>query len=367
MSSTSVHAIPAGLVSAEEYEQHAEQCLSPAVFAHINGGSGNEHTLRRNREAFEALTLQPRLLADCRHGNTRCELFGQAFRHPLLLAPVALQALVHPEGELASAQGAAAMEAGMVCSTLSSFTLEYIAARHPFGLWFQLYFQPRREHTLDLVQRAEAAGYRSLMVTLDTPVQAASPRAQRAGFSLPAGIQAANLQRYPPPERVTLGADQSIIFQGMMSEAPGWQDLEWLLDSTGLPVIVKGVTHPTDATRLAKLGVRGQVVSNHGGRALDHAPASLDCLPAIRRALGNDYPLLLDSGIRSGSDAFKALACGANAVLIGRPCIHALAVAGALGVAHVLKLLREELELCMALTGCPTLKDISREALFPIG
>lgn len=356
--------IPSDLVSAEDYERHAERLLPPASYAYIAGGSGNECTVRRNRDALNALQIQHRLLVDCRQGSTALTLFGQHLRHPLLLAPVAFQTLVHPDGELATRHAADVMEACMIGSTLSSFSLEDIAAPYPNPHWFQLYFQPQRAHTLDLLRRAETAGYRVLVVTLDAAIQSASLRARRCGFVMPATVQAANLVRYPAPPSVALARDQSMIFQGMMSEAPTWQDLEWLIGQTRLPVIVKGVMHPADAARLITLGVQGLVVSNHGGRALDQVPGSIEVLPALRAAVGPDYPLLFDGGIRSGHDAFKALASGANGVLIGRLQVYALAVAGALGVAHLLKLLREELELCMALAGCPRLQDITTAALY---
>lgn len=356
--------IPSDTVSVEDYEQYAAQRLPPAIFDYIAGGSGNETTLRRNRAALEAISLYHRLLVDCRHGSTQLTLLGQTFRHPLLLAPVAFQTLVHPDGELATVHAADAMDTCMVCSTLSSYTLEDIAAQSHGHHWFQLYFQPQREHTLDLVRRAEAAGFKALVITLDTSIQSASHRARRSGFVMPDHVRPANLAHYPAPAPVTLTRDQSLVFQGMMSEAPCWQDLEWLISQTTLPVIIKGIAHPADARQILTLGIQGLIVSNHGGRALDQVPASIEMLPAIRDAVGSDYPVLLDGGIRSGYDAFKALALGANAVLIGRPQMYALAVAGALGVAHMLKLMREELEMCMALAGCPTLQDISPAAIF---
>jgi isopentenyl diphosphate isomerase/L-lactate dehydrogenase-like FMN-dependent dehydrogenase len=290
-------------------------------------------------------------------------LLKREFVHPILLAPVAHQQLVHPRGELETAQAAAAMHSCMISSTLSSFSLEDIASTTTADKWFQLYFQPQREVTLDLLRRAERAGYTAIVVTLDTPIQAQSLSSRRAAFAMPAECVAVNLQHYPQPQPINLQAGQSRILQGMMSEAPTWQDLEWLLAQTSLPVLVKGVLHADDARELRARGVAGLVVSNHGGRTLDGAPASLRALPAIRAAVGSDYPLLLDSGIRSGTDIFKALALGADAVLIGRLQVYALSVAGALGVAHLLKLLREELEICMALAGCATLSDIRPAAL----
>lgn len=359
-----LQSIPAAIVSCADYEGLASDFIDPSALAYIAGGSGREQTLQANAQAFDHLHILNRVLVDCRRGSTALSLLNHSLRHPVLLAPVAYQKLVHPQGERATAQAAEATDTVMVASTLASVSLEDIAAENRGTNWFQLYWQPQRAVTLDLVKRAEAAGYSALMLTLDAPLQSGSRRARQAGFALPADVQAVNLQGYPQPGQVALTPDQSVIFQGMMSEAPTWQDLEWLLKNTRLPVIVKGVLHPEDAVRLQQSGVAGIVVSNHGGRALDGVPPSIHVLPAIRKVLGSDFPLLLDSGVRSGSDIFKAIALGANAVMIGRPQIYALAVAGALGVAHMLKLLRDELEFCMSLAGCPTLSDIGPQCLF---
>lgn len=350
--------IPPQLTCVADYEAMVPQFVPGPVFDYIAGGSGNEASLRANAQAFTRWQLMNRLLVDCSRGDTRVSLLQQDFRHPILLAPVAYQKLVHHQGEVESARAANALEAGMVVSTLSSCSLEDISQVHSGQRWFQLYFQPDRSHTLDLIRRAATAGYSALVVTLDATIQATNRRAQRSGFTFPRGVKAVNLQRYAAPPPVSLTPNQSVIFQGMMAEAPKWEDLQWLLQNTPLPIVVKGVLHPDDAQRLVALGVAGLVVSNHGGRALDGVPAAIECLPAIRERVGPDRLLLVDGGIRSGYDVFKALALGADAVLIGRPQLYGLAVAGAVGVAHVLRILRDELELCMALSGCPTVSDI---------
>jgi isopentenyl diphosphate isomerase/L-lactate dehydrogenase-like FMN-dependent dehydrogenase len=360
---TALNQIPADIHCAQDYEVLAPRFIAAPSFAHIAGGSGHDVTVDANRAAFAEWSVWPRLLQNVSTGHTRITLLDREFAHPILLAPVALQQLVHPRGELETAHAAAAMHSCMISSTLSSFSLEEIAGAAASDQWFQLYFQPQRDITLDLVRRAERAGYTAIVVTLDTPIQAPSLRSRRAGFAMPAECVPANLQHYPQPQPMHLHAGQSRILQGMMSEAPTWQDLEWLLSETSLPVLVKGVLHADDARELRARGAAGLVVSNHGGRTLDGALASLSVLPDIRAAVGRDYPLLLDSGIRSGTNIFKALALGADAVLIGRLQVYALSVAGALGVAHMLKLLREELEICMALAGCATLGDIHPSAL----
>lgn len=355
--------IPSDILCAQDYEALAAHFLPATHHAYIAGGSGFEATLRANREAFERVQILPRLLRDVTTGHTRLKLFGQSLHHPILLAPLAFQALAHPRGELDSARAAEATDTCLVASTLSSWPLEDIAREGCGEKWFQLYVQPMRDSTLDLVQRAEAAGYRALVVTLDAAVQRPSLRAQRAGFRMPDTVRPGNLTHHATPPPVELERGQSRIFQGLMREAPTWDDLDWLMRHTRLPVIVKGVLRADDALALKAAGIAGIIVSNHGGRALDGVPASLDALPAVRAAVGADYPVLLDSGIRAGSDVFKALALGADAVLVGRLQVFALAVAGALGVAHMLKLLREELELCMALAGCATLPEITADCV----
>jgi len=358
--------IPPGIHCALDYGIMAPQFIPAPIYEYIAGGSGQGGTAVANAAAFAGWAVYPRLLRDVTAGHTKVTLSGAELPHPLLLAPVALQKLVHPLGELETARAAEAAGSCMIGSTLSSFSLEEIARSAGPVKWFQLYLQPRREDTLDLVRRAEAAGYGVVVLTLDAVIQVASLRALRAGFRMPEDVVPANLKDYPRPARCRPGAGQSWVFQGAMREAPTWADVDWLLSQTKLPVWIKGVLHPEDARALKARGVAGLVVSNHGGRGLDGAPAGLDAIAAVRAAVGSDYPLLLDGGIRCGSDVFKALALGANAVLIGRLQVYALGVAGALGVAHMLKLLLEELEVCMALAGCATLADIRRSLLLRI-
>ena len=359
-----IDGIPREILCAQDYEALAPDFMAAPTHAYVAGGCGRDSSVAANREAFARRRIVPRLLRDMTQGHTRVELLTGEHPHPILLAPLAYQALVHPQAETDTARAAAATDTTMVVSTLATRTLEQIAAVRGFTGWFQLYFQPHRPATRDLVRRAEAAGYRALVVTLDATIKTPSLNAQRAGFVMPADICAENLREYPLPGQYALAPGQSRIFQGAMREAPTFDDLAWLLGQTRLPVVVKGVLHPDDALLLKGMGVAGLVVSNHGGRALDGAPASLDMLPAVRAAVGPGYPLMLDSGVCSGSDAFKALALGADAVMIGRLQAYALAVAGALGVAHMIKLMREELELCMAQAGCATLADIGPEMIF---
>ncbi|MCC6870165.1 MAG: alpha-hydroxy-acid oxidizing protein [Burkholderiales bacterium] len=357
--------IPPGIVCAEDYAGAATGCLDPATYAHVAGGAAHDVTVEANRRAYEAWDLWPRVLRDVTVGHTRLRLADRDLAHPILLAPLAQQRAWHPDAELATARGAAASDSVLVLSTLSSVPLEAVARVAGPVRWFQLYLQAQREVTRDLVARAAAAGYAALVVTVDAPVQAASHRALRAGYRAPIDAVAANLDGYPSPARGAADAGWRASLADAMRVAPTWEELRALIRDGPLPVWVKGVAHPDDARRLVDLGVAGLVVSNHGGRGLDGAPASLAVLPRVRSAVPRPFPLLFDGGIRRGSDVFKALALGADAVLVGRLQAYALAVAGALGVAHMVRLLREELAICMALTGCSDLSAITADTLIP--
>jgi 4-hydroxymandelate oxidase len=332
------------------FRAKAQARLDPAAWSYLESGCGDDLTVQANRRAFDRCTLMPRALADVRGGHTRLSLFGAQFAHPLLLAPIAYQRLFHADGETASAMAAAAQDGLMIVSSLASQPLESIVAAAEGRAWFQLYWQQTRERTLRLAQLARDAGCAAIVFTVDAPVK-------QAALQLPAGVSAVNLETVLDAPAAPAG--RSAVFDGWMASAPTWDDLAWLRERLQMPLLVKGVLHADDAARLMALGCDGLIVSNHGGRVLDGAPASLDALPAIRARVGENVPVLLDSGIRSGRDAFKALAQGADAVLVGRPCIWGLAANGALGVAQVIRLLRDELELTMALTGCRTLGDIA--------
>ncbi len=354
--------IPADILCAADYARLAEEMLPPPLFAHVEGGSGHDRTARANREALDALAIVPRLLRDVRAGNTTTRLGTELLPHPILLAPVGSQAALHPGAERETARAAAATGTRMIVSTQSTLTLEALAGVAGADRWFQLYWQPDRATNADLLARAERAGYGAIVLTLDTPLQMPSFAAQRLGYQPPADI-AANLAGYPPAPR----AEGNGLLGGRMAGAPTIEDIDWLLAQTRLPLWIKGVLHPEDAVMLRGRGAAGLIVSNHGGRTLDGVPASLSMLSACRAAVGAEIPLLFDGGIRSGTDVFRAIASGADAVLIGRLQAYAVAVAGALGVAHMLKLLREELEYCMAMAGCASLADVRAATLVPMG
>jgi len=356
--------LPANIHCARDYEALAQEALDAGIFAHLTGGSGRERAVHANLAAFEAVTISPRVLRDLSAGSTVCRLAGLQTPHPIWLAPVAFQALFHPGAELETARAADVTGAGMVASTLSSLSLEALTAAATSPRWFQLYVQPSREATLDLVRRAEAAGYSALVLTVDAAVKAAGLSSLRAGFR--GAEAAANLARYPVTQPA-IAPGESRVFQGLLRAAPTWADVAWLLDHTRLPLWLKGVLHPDDARQAVAAGCAGVIVSNHGGRTLDAAPASLSALPAIRAAVGEAFPLMLDGGIRSGEDVFSAIALGADAVLVGRLQACGLAVAGALGVAHMVRLLTEELEVCMAQAGCATLADVRQAEVMAAG
>ena len=358
------HQVSPDIVNLAGHEAHARQHLDDNAWAYFSGGAADEITLRANRTAWSDLSLWPRVLRPLAGGHTRVNLLGRTLEHPILLAPIAFQRLAHPDGELAMAYAAAALGAGLVLSTQASVSLEAVAqavrpdpGRGP--LWFQLYLQHDRGFTQALVQRAESAGYEALVLTVDAPSSGVRDRERRAGFRLPPGVGAVNLAGLQAPSTFRPRPGQSALFDDLLHHAPTWDDIAWLQSITRLPVLLKGVLHPADARLAVSVGAAGLIVSNHGGRTLDTAPATASALPRAVQAVGGAVPVLVDGGIRRGTDILKAMALGASAVLVGRPAVWGLANAGAAGVAHVLRLLRDELEIAMALTGCATLADAS--------
>jgi 4-hydroxymandelate oxidase len=365
----SLEQIPSGVVNLADHEAHARSRLDDNAWAYFSGGAGDEITLRANRGAWDAISLQPRVLRALAGGHTRTQLLGRTLAHPILVAPVAFQRMAHTDGELATALAASALGAGMVLSTQSSVPMETVAQavlhdaeRGP--LWFQLYLQHDRGFTRELVQRAERAGFEALVLTVDAPTHGARDRERRAKFRLPAGVSAVHLAGLPTPATAPLQAGQSELFDQLLTTAPTWADVAWLQSQTRLPILLKGILHPDDAREAVRMGLAGVIVSNHGGRTLDTAVATASVLPHIAEAVAGAVPVLVDGGIRRGTDVLKAVALGASAVLVGRPVVFALANAGAIGVAHVLRLLRDELEIAMALCGCASLADINPAVLF---
>jgi len=344
--------LPAGLVSLNDHERHAQTVLDASAWAYLSGGAADELTLQANRTQWQNWHLLPRVLRPLTGSHTQVDMLGRRWAHPILVAPVAYQRLAHPDGEWATAMAAAAQRAGMVLSTQSSVSLASVAQavlseaeRGP--LWFQLYVQAQERLTLDLVHRAEQAGYEALVVTVDAPAGGVRDRERRAGFTLPANISAVNVSNTFCPS------------------APTWADLARLQRHTTLPILLKGIMHPADARQAVAMGFAGVIVSNHGGRTLDSAPGTLTMLPHIAQAVAGRALVMVDGGIRRGTDVLKALALGAQAVMVGRPIVYGLANAGAVGVAHVLRLLQDELTIAMAQCGCATLADVGPSLVMP--
>ena len=355
---TALDYIPADVSCAQDYEWLAPHFIAPDRFAYISGGSGQDVTLQKNRSAFTEFNITPRTLCELGNCNTSVSILGNRLKHPIMLAPVAYQKLVHAEGELATALAAESTDTCMVSSTLSTQTLEDVAAQSGEACWFQLYVQPDEHDTRVLINRAVKAGYQAIVVTVDAAVQVPSVRAVRAGFRMPHEITAVNLPNMSMNNPEIDSQETSHVFRTFKHNAVTYEKLKRLIQDSPLPVIVKGILTVEDALKIRSLGAEGIIVSNHGGRTLDGVTASLSVLADIRNALGDEFLILLDGGVRSGQDIYKSLALGANAILIGRLQMYALSVAGALGVAHMIKLLREELELCMAMTGRSNVSDI---------
>ena len=349
-------------VNLHELQPLAKQRLTEQAYNYVAGGSGDEHTLRWNTEAWARLRLAPRFLVDVSSIDTRLTLLGHDLASPVLLAPTAAHRLYHPDGELETVRGAAAAAALYVQSTLATVGVTEIGAAATGPWWFQVYIQRDRDFTRELVARAEAAGASALVLTIDLPVLGARDTDRRGSLGLPAGIDYANLRGLAvvpealPPERR--------VFNPHLDPSVTWADLDWLASIATVPVLVKGVIRADDARRCLDHDVAGVIVSNHGARNLDTVPPTAEALPAVVAAVEGSLPVLVDGGIRRGTDVAKALMLGATAVLVGRPYVWGLAVYGADGVRLVVDLLRTELEMAMGLLGAPTLAHLTDDLLW---
>ena len=355
-----------------EVEAAAYEVMSPGAVGYVAGGSGGEDTMAANRAAFDRWRLVPRMLrgipAQRSHETT---LLGTTMPAPVLLAPVGVLSIVHPDAEPAVARAAAALGLTMIVSTAASTTMEQVAAAAPGApRWYQLYWPSDQELAASFVARAEASGYEAIVVTLDTWQLGWRPRDLSRAY-LPF-LQAEGVANYfsdPVFQRGLPEGDQMAAVQkfvGLFNNPTlTWEDLAWLRNQTSLPIVLKGLQHPDDVRRAADAGVQALVCSNHGGRQVDGAVASLDALPGLVEVAG-DLPVLFDSGIRTGADACKALALGASAVLLGRPYVHGLALGGEAGVHHVLRCLLADLDLQAGLSGHVSASELSRESLVHI-
>jgi 4-hydroxymandelate oxidase len=345
-----------------EFEQFAQELLSPMVYDYYAGGAHDELTLRANRSAYDGLSLHYHVLRDVSKRNLRTEVLGQAVSMPVLIAPTAFHQLACVDGEVATARAAAKAETIMTLSTLSTRGIEEVGTAAAGRLWFQLYVYRDREATRDLVARAEAAGARALLLTVDAQVWGVRERDVRNGFQLPPGLRMVNLatsgkSEFPEVEGSGLAAYVNTMFDPSLS----WSDLEWLCSLTSLPVLIKGVVRADDSARALEHGAAGVVVSNHGGRQLDTSPAPITVLRDVAEAVGGRGTVLVDGGIRRGTDVVKAIALGADAVLIGRPILWGLALDGEAGVSRVLEMLRAEIDIAMALCGACTVEEVTAD------
>jgi 4-hydroxymandelate oxidase len=341
---------PVPRVCLEDFETAARRILPKSVYDFVAGGAADEITVRWNREAYDRRALRPRVLVDVAEVDTRVKLLGLELPHPILLAPGAYQKLLHKTGEVATARGAGREEAVFVVSSNATVSIEEIARVSTSPLWLQLYAQTDPARNREVIERAQAAGCKALVVTVDTPVIGPRNRERRSGFALPKHL---NLPMNPQNRQERKqGSHRRVSLT--------WKDIETFRALSTIPVLLKGILEPEDAELAVARGADGIIVSNHGGRNLDTAPATLDALPAIVDKVGGRVPVLVDGGIRRGTDIVKALAYGAAAVLIGRPYLYGLAVAGADGVADVVRLLRTEFEQAMALVGRARIADLDR-------
>ncbi|GAA6624050.1 alpha-hydroxy acid oxidase [Scytonema sp. NUACC26] len=367
-----------------EYEKLAVECLSQMALDYYASGAWDEVTLRDNRTAFERYKLRPRILVDVSKRNFATQILGQPILMPLLIAPMAFQCLACPEGEIATARAARSSGVGMVLSTLSTKSIEEVAdschsfdtasdvkpeAYRPALQWFQLYIHKDRGLTRALVERAYTAGYKALCLTVDAPVLGRRERDRHNEFVLPQGLQLANLVNMSGLNIPYQAGESGLFtyFAQQLDPAVTWKDLDWLQSLSPLPLAIKGILRGDDAARAVEYGAKAIVVSNHGGRQLDGAIASLDALAEVVKAVDGRAEILIDGGIRRGTDILKALALGAKAVLVGRPILWGLAVAGEAGVARVIDLLKDELDVAMALSGCASVEDIDNTILTATG
>jgi len=347
-----------------EFEALARRRIARMAYDYIAGGAADELTLRRNRECFDQLRLKPRVLVDVSKLDTTLELLGKKLAFPILLAPTAYHKLVNPEGERATARGAGKAEVTMVVSSFATVAIESVAKAATGPLWFQLYVQRDRGFTRELVQRAEGSGCKALCITVDTPVAGTRDREARHQFRLPPGMEAENLRELvKKSERVSHVSEQG-IYSLILDPELTWKVIDWIRGIARVPVLLKGILAPEDARLAVEHGVAGIIVSNHGGRNLDTVPATIEALPRVAEAVAGRASVLMDGGVRRGTDVVKALALGAQAVLIGRPYLWGLAVGGAEGVKRVVTMLRTELEAAMALCGTPSLERITRSVIW---
>ena len=349
-----------------DYAALAPQHLSEMAHQYYVGGARDEITLKANRSAWDQIWLHYRVLVDVEHRTAETSMLGQPISAPILIAPTAFHGLAHPDGERATAEGARRAQTIQIVSTLSNQSIEDVATSGA-ALWFQLYVYRDRQITLDLIHRAEAAGCQALVITVDAAMIGTRERDRAQQFHLPHGLTLGNFKGSTRAHLDLADGDSALTryVQDQLDPSLSWRDLEWLIQQTRLPVLVKGIVRADDARRALDSGAHGVVISNHGGRQLDTAPPTALVLPRIARAISGEGLILVDGGIRRGSDVLKAVALGAHGVLIGRPVLWGLASRGASGVEDVLNILKAELLEAMALCGCPDIASITSDLIDP--
>ena len=350
---------PASLHTLASFHRAARASLSREAYDYFRGAADARHTVRRNRDAYRSLEIWPRVLVDVSQRTLATTVLGEAVTLPVLIAPTAYQRMAHPDGECATARAASAAGTLMVVSTLSTTSLEDVSASAPGPKWFQLYVHRDRALTESLIDRAVRANYRAIVLTVDAPLLGRRLADVRNRFALPPGLTMANFEA-SASARPADQRDSALANYVATRHDPSitWKDLAWLRDRAKLPLILKGIVRGDDARRAVDHGVDAIVVSNHGGRQLDGAPAGIDALETVVAAVGGRCEVYVDGGVRWGTDVFKALALGARAVLIGRPILWGLAVGGDVGAQRVLEILRDELSMAMALAGCADVRAI---------
>jgi 4-hydroxymandelate oxidase len=346
-----------------DFETLAREKLPQMAYDYYASGAHDEITLAENHAAYDRIRLLHRVLVDVGRRNLATTVLGRRVSMPILIAPTAFHCMAHPEGEIATVRAAGAAETIMVLSTLSNTAVEDVMAAASGPVWFQLYIYRDRGATQALVRRVQQAGCSALVVTVDAPLLGRRERDVRNRFQLPRGLSVKNLQPAGMADlpKETPDSGLAAYFASLLDQTPTWKDIEWLRSITELPVLLKGIVRTDDAIRAVEHGAAGIVVSNHGGRQLDTSPATITVLPGIAEAVAGRIEVLMDGGVRRGTDVVKAIALGAKAVLVGRPILWGLAADGERGVARVLEILRFELDLAMALCGCATVNDIGRD------
>lgn len=354
-------------INLKDFESIAKDCLSQPIWNYFASGANDEITLRNNREAFSQIALHYKVLVNVSECSLHTHVLGQKVCIPVLVAPLAFHKLAHPNGELATARAASAQGTIMILSTMSTTPIEEVVVNTSSPIWFQLYIHKDRAITKVLVERIEAAGCSAIVLTVDAPFMGQRERSIHSETDLFAGLQLEHMfsrNEYRTSKSIH---DKSMAarFASLFDPSITWKDVEWLRSITKLPVLVKGIIRADDARRAVDCGASGIVVSNHGGRQLDTAPATIEALPNIIESVDKSVDILLDGGVLRGTDVIKALALGAKAVLIGRPILWGLAAGGAEGVKRILEILHTEVELAMSLCGCPTIADINSDLLQP--